>query len=63
MDLAIAEREVSQEMLTKVLTLSKACRFAQEFLILAVIDQAVYLIGACSLANWLLIIRVWENDK
>lgn len=60
---ATVEREVSQEMLTKGRFFLKVCRFAQEFLILAIVIQAFYLIGACSLANRLLIICGWENDK
>lgn len=45
--LATGGREVSQELLTKEGFFPEVCRFAQEFLILAVVDQAVYLMGAC----------------
>lgn len=45
--LAMGEREVSEEMLTKEGLFRKVCRFSQEFLTLAVVEQAIYLIGAC----------------
>lgn len=43
----MGEREVSEDMLTKDRLFRKVCHFAHEFLILVVVDQAVYLIGAC----------------
>lgn len=43
----MGEREVSEDMPTKERLFRNVCHFAQEFLILVVVDQAVYLIGAC----------------
>lgn len=37
-------REVSQEMMTKERLFRKVCKFVQEFLILAIDEQAIYLI-------------------
>lgn len=43
----MGEREVSEDMLTKERLVRNVCHFAREVLILVVVAQAVYLIGAC----------------